>query len=275
MINNVRLNLWFFLRSACISLVIACIIVIFPSIKSLQKPWLSCFLLLVLIFGEMVRYFKSDTKYYSVTLYVSMAASIVLYYIYREFSLNTIIVIYFILLLSDIIITEKEGFNNRRILFYTHITIYVLFLSFTTYFDIRSMYIIHPSLSQDTNLLYLFNNSPLFKIILDRIYFAFFYMVFILIFNQVKQKIIINKELEEANNKIEELVLFEERNRMAQEIHDSIGHTLTALVMNLDYLEYIYEKDKLKSKETLAICQDLSRIALSDVRKVGVCAERC
>ena len=42
------------------------------------------------------------------------------------------------------------------------------------------------------------------------------------------------EEILEINNRVKELTLFEERNRIAGEIHDFLGHNLVALNMNLD-----------------------------------------
>ena len=65
----------------------------------------------------------------------------------------------------------------------------------------------------------------------------------------------LNRELEDANltlkkysAKIEELTIAEERTRIAQELHDSIGHSLIALKMNLEYAENVLELQPNKGK---------------------------
>lgn len=84
----------------------------------------------------------------------------------------------------------------------------------------------------------------------------------------------LNNELEEANNKlkdysenVEELTITKERGRVASEIHDSLGHSLTALIMHLDFLENIADRDAEKTKEIIYKCQDLARDSMKGLRK--------
>lgn len=81
-------------------------------------------------------------------------------------------------------------------------------------------------------------------------------------------------ELEEANTrlseyaeKVEQISILNERNRMAGEIHDTIGHTLTALIMEVDACIKLIDKDAGKTKEELGKASALARSALSEVRR--------
>ena len=83
----------------------------------------------------------------------------------------------------------------------------------------------------------------------------------------------LNKELEESYAKlqeysarIEELIVAKERNRVAQEIHDSLGHSLTAIIMHLDYIEKIVLNDSNKAKEIVVKTQNLARNSIDQVR---------
>ena len=67
----------------------------------------------------------------------------------------------------------------------------------------------------------------------------------------------LNKELKNANitlkqysAKIEELTIAKERTTIAQELHDSIGHSLIALKMNLEYAENVVELQPDKGKRS-------------------------
>ncbi|WP_297638355.1 histidine kinase [uncultured Clostridium sp.] len=63
-----------------------------------------------------------------------------------------------------------------------------------------------------------------------------------------------NKKLKEYSEQVEVLTLEKERNRVAQELHDSLGHYLMAISMHLNMLEKVKNEEKraevfLKTKE--------------------------
>jgi signal transduction histidine kinase len=59
-----------------------------------------------------------------------------------------------------------------------------------------------------------------------------------------------NESLKEYANKVEELTLTKERNRLAREIHDGLGHSLTTVHMQIKAARAILEKDPSKASET-------------------------
>lgn len=78
---------------------------------------------------------------------------------------------------------------------------------------------------------------------------------------------IANARLLDYSEKVEEISILNERNRLAGEIHDTIGHSLTALIMEVDICEKLIDKDIDKTKCELKKAQDLARSALHEVRK--------
>lgn len=81
-------------------------------------------------------------------------------------------------------------------------------------------------------------------------------------------------ELEEANDhlrdyalKVEELAITQERNRLAREIHDGLGHYLTSINMQLQAAQAIMNKDPQKAQAGLTIAQELTKNALTEVRQ--------
>ena len=81
-------------------------------------------------------------------------------------------------------------------------------------------------------------------------------------------------ELREANDKLrqyavqaEELATIQERNRLAREIHDGLGHYLTAISMQLQAARAVWESDLLRAADALGKAQTLTREALTDVRR--------
>ncbi|MNO08548.1 nitrate/nitrite sensor protein NarQ [compost metagenome] len=57
-----------------------------------------------------------------------------------------------------------------------------------------------------------------------------------------------------------------ERGRIAREIHDSIGHMLTSLLVQLQVTRKQYPIDQDKGFESLVKCEELARVALQEVR---------
>jgi signal transduction histidine kinase len=82
------------------------------------------------------------------------------------------------------------------------------------------------------------------------------------------------EELSIANQRIRSYALraqeiggLQERNRIAREIHDSLGHSLTALNLHLEMALKLSQLKPEKSREVLAEAKRLGSIALSDVRQ--------
>lgn len=86
------------------------------------------------------------------------------------------------------------------------------------------------------------------------------------IFSHVALVVERNKVLK-LNKEIEELTITKERNRIAQDIHDNLGHSLVALNMNLDVTRNIIDEDKDKAKELLEKCQFLVKDSMNSLRK--------
>jgi signal transduction histidine kinase len=75
-----------------------------------------------------------------------------------------------------------------------------------------------------------------------------------------------NRQLKEYAEKVEDLAVSKERNRVAQEIHDSLGHSLTALIMHLDFLEKIIDNDREKAREVVIKTQSMARDSMGVLR---------
>ncbi|AFY99143.1 sensor histidine kinase [Calothrix sp. PCC 6303] len=75
-----------------------------------------------------------------------------------------------------------------------------------------------------------------------------------------------NKKLREYALKIENQATLEERNRIAREIHDSLGHSLTALNLQLETGLKLWQSNPNKAKEFLTRAKGLGSTALQEVR---------
>jgi len=81
-------------------------------------------------------------------------------------------------------------------------------------------------------------------------------------------------ELEDANQRlriyadeIEHLAIIQERNRLAREIHDGLGHYLTTIHMQLQAAQAVLEREPKKAGESIEKARSQSQLALIDVRK--------
>ncbi|MCG8641538.1 MAG: sensor histidine kinase, partial [Desulfobacterales bacterium] len=90
------------------------------------------------------------------------------------------------------------------------------------------------------------------------------FIIAISLASYVNREIIERVEVQRLNQQIEKLTIEKERNRMAQEIHDSLGHSLTGLIMHLDLLEKIIEKEK--AQRLVVKAQNLARQGMKEVR---------
>jgi len=81
-------------------------------------------------------------------------------------------------------------------------------------------------------------------------------------------------ELEDAHRRlrgyatqVEALAVAEERNRLAREIHDSLGHYLTAITMQLEAAGKLVAERPEQAAESIARAEEMSRESLAEVRR--------
>jgi signal transduction histidine kinase len=81
-------------------------------------------------------------------------------------------------------------------------------------------------------------------------------------------------ELGEANRRLrkyavqaEELATAKERNRLAREIHDSLGHYLTVINVQIEAARTVMETDRPSALDALRKAQSLAKEGLADVRR--------
>ncbi|MDR3577386.1 MAG: sensor histidine kinase [Anaerolineaceae bacterium] len=81
-------------------------------------------------------------------------------------------------------------------------------------------------------------------------------------------------ELEDANQRlreyalqIEELATTKERNRLAREIHDGLGHFLTTIFMQIQAARAVMDADPKRAKDAMSTAQNLTQEALVEVRR--------
>ncbi len=83
-----------------------------------------------------------------------------------------------------------------------------------------------------------------------------------------RQKLAVaNAQLREYALKIEELATIQERNRIARDIHDSVGHALTVSNLHLEAALKLWQTDPKEATEFLIEAKQLGSNALQEVRQ--------
>lgn len=76
-----------------------------------------------------------------------------------------------------------------------------------------------------------------------------------------------HSKLRDWSDKVQQLAAVKERNRIAEEVHDTIGHTLTTVLVELEATKCLIEKDPKRSKEKLGLAQEQVRAGLNSIQK--------
>lgn len=105
--------------------------------------------------------------------------------------------------------------------------------------------------------------------------YAFIYFSMLLVKHVMTQKQLLsktmkeleykNQKLEETSKELEEMTIIKERNRIAHEIHDTVGHTLTTVLVEMEAGKRLIDRDKELSKEKLTMAQQQVRKGLNDI----------
>lgn len=93
-------------------------------------------------------------------------------------------------------------------------------------------------------------------------------LIFVAVFTQMavdEEKA--RKEVERLLIELEELTITRERNRLAREIHDGLGHYLTTVHMQIQAGRAIMRNNPIKADEMLEKAQSIAKEALADVRE--------
>ena len=119
-------------------------------------------------------------------------------------------------------------------------------------------------------------NDMIITGLLNGIGFIFVFLITYLVKHQVNQKHFINetlKELEYKNKKLEEnqkqlenMAVIKERNRIAHDIHDTVGHTLTTVLVGIEAAKRLIDHDPELSKEKLSLSQEQVRKGLNNIK---------
>ncbi len=77
-----------------------------------------------------------------------------------------------------------------------------------------------------------------------------------------------HRELREYANEIEKLTIVKERNRIARDLHDTLGHSITGTIMEMEMAYHLLEEDSKGSKELISKSIISMRDGLKKIREV-------
>ncbi|ERI91087.1 histidine kinase [Clostridiales bacterium oral taxon 876 str. F0540] len=221
----------------------------FDEIYKFNKQMIICFIVLiftaVLFFNDLYRIkqlLKEEKKYYT-SLLISILGVGILNFIVGGFS-NVFAFFTLIELIA------KDNIKIKKPVIYIHAAAYFLpntIRQMLAYGHIKDL-------------------SDIFIRIL--IYPTVLIILFLIRSLKLERKEIakLNEELKDYSEKVGELTVSKERNRVAQELHDSIGHSLMAISMHLDFLGNIIDKDTRKAKEILGRTDYILKESIEDLR---------
>jgi signal transduction histidine kinase len=75
------------------------------------------------------------------------------------------------------------------------------------------------------------------------------------------------RELERARERDAELAVLQERERLARDLHDSLGHSLVTLTVQLEAAQRLVATDSARAATLLAEMQKLTRTSMEDLRR--------
>lgn len=76
-----------------------------------------------------------------------------------------------------------------------------------------------------------------------------------------------NTELQQAREREGELATLRERERLARDLHDNLGHALTTLVVQLEAVQRLYRVDPERASAQVDELKGLTRSSMSDLRR--------
>lgn len=210
------------------------------------------------------------------------------YFIFRSISLWEIVVGIVITILFFAVYWLT--FNSRGALIYIGLSLefiiniamtvlfgYVYFALFIAFYvgNIRSkagfisMYVIHLVLTVGAIIFAFFINYVLFLSHLPFLIMTILGVILIPLnkYNRLKQEAL-EVKLEDANQRIAELAIVEERHRIARDLHDTLGQKLSMIGLKGELSRKLMDTDTEKAKKELQDIQNTARHALKEVREM-------
>ncbi len=174
---------------------------------------------------------------------------------------NTYLLVLFMLLLTEVYLNSGKFLSSVAV-FLLGVLAYVLGYS-------ASLFL---SIGQELTALEVITQSLAAIVLLTIHFFAFrfsvgFYRQYIRLGDTLKELAESKKELQKAYGELEEKTALAERQRIAKDIHDTAGHSITTVIMQTEAAKLIIDKDPTEAKAKIVAANLQAKSALEELRK--------
>ena len=205
---------------------------------------------------EALKLFVIKNKRLAVLFYVLNAVSACAFLFFAS---GTHALILYVLVLTEFYCTAKNGKNSAWI-YVLCVPVYALIYTARITFDFAAV-----------GLFQLLQES-IGAFVLLTVHFLIaqialaFYRQFLRLDKTLKELNESKKELEKAYEAVREVSMLEERQRIAKDIHDTAGHSLTTVIMQTESAKLIIEKNPEEAKNKIVAANLQARHALEELR---------
>ncbi|MBU3114633.1 sensor histidine kinase [Clostridium lacusfryxellense] len=243
-----------------------------------KMPVFSMLLLFILSLSVITRerFFKKDQlKLYLFCIFDILLCIGIMFYLNMDYKGILLIAI-------ANIVTYIDGRKRKSIFILVIIIIYIT-LDYNILSIRINMFNINDYVQYYTSMqrLYIFSIKNILNSINEIIFILFMVQViqsekdenekisdlYIKLYKSSEELEVINIQLQDYARKSQETAKIKERNRLAREIHDTIGHTLTGIAIGLEACIELSEFDISKMKIQMTKISELARSGLLDVRR--------
>ena len=224
----------------------------------------------LLIVGQLYRTINKNISYWRYILFI--IEIIVCMFLLRSLNLSYDGIV--LLVVADLMY-RYEGHHQEYILLAAMIGLYFIANYNLAVFQSKTIsfegYVSYYNAATQAILLAIKNVFSSINIV----FFVYYLVMLVKNKHEEKERIrLLNEKLEEANQRlrayaieVEQMAETRERNRLAREIHDTLGHSLTGIVAGLDACILMIEVAPEATKQQLTKIRETARKGIVDVRR--------
>lgn len=207
-----------------------------------------CVVILILL--DVVRLIIPAVQHYPIVLDITRIASMGLCLLLNANRESTFIQIYYFFLMGEIFHSQQG--KRLKILISVHFTGFIV-----VWF---CLHLAREQKSPEQYAASFFVLCAVYSLIL-------FIFAVIHYFKREQERLrVLNTDLIEYSFEEHEYLLAKERSEISQELHDSIGHSLMATLMNVRYLKAIQDKDEAERKKQITEIEELLKECVANLR---------